>query len=108
MSYCTYIPNMTEPSKSLHKKYHVSVVGILDADAMMNFPDFRAYERAFQLMAQVSGRAGRKNKRGRVILQTRNITHPIIAEVIDNDFKRMSVDFFAKSTKKNTCMEKKV
>ncbi|TWV14133.1 primosomal protein N' [Bacteroidaceae bacterium HV4-6-C5C] len=71
---------------------HVSVVGILDADAMMNFPDFRAYERAFQLMAQVSGRAGRKNKRGRVILQTRNITHPIIAEVIDNDFKRMVSD----------------
>lgn len=74
---------------------HVSVVGILDADAMMNFPDFRAYERAFQLMAQVSGRAGRKNKRGRVILQTRNITHPIIAEVIDNDFKRMVSDQLA-------------
>ncbi len=74
---------------------HVSVVGILDADAMMNYPDFRAYERAFQLMAQVSGRAGRKNKRGRVVLQTRNITHPIIAEVIDNDFERMVSDQLA-------------
>ncbi len=74
---------------------HVSVVGILDSDAMMNYPDFRAYERAFQLMAQVSGRAGRKNKRGRVVLQTRNITHPIIAEVIHNDFERMVSDQLA-------------
>ena len=48
---------------------HVSVVGILNADTMLNFPDFRSYERAFQLMAQVAGRAGRKNKQGLVILQ---------------------------------------
>ncbi len=46
---------------------HVSVVGILNADTMLNYPDFRSYERAFQLMAQVAGRAGRKNKRGRVV-----------------------------------------
>lgn len=49
---------------------NVSVVGILSADTMMNFPDFRAHERAFQLMAQVAGRAGRKKRQGTVILQT--------------------------------------
>ena len=68
---------------------HVSVVGILNADTMLNYPDFRSYERAFQLMAQVSGRAGRKNKRGRVILQTKRIDHPIIEQVIHNDFEQM-------------------
>lgn len=69
---------------------HVSVVGILNADTMLNYPDFRSYERAFQLMAQVSGRAGRKNKRGRVILQTYSADHPIIEQVIRNDFERMA------------------
>ncbi|WP_300901485.1 primosomal protein N' [uncultured Bacteroides sp.] len=68
---------------------HVSVVGILNADTMLNYPDFRSYERAFQLMAQVAGRAGRKNKRGRVILQTKSIDHPIISQVIHNDFEQM-------------------
>lgn len=68
---------------------HVSVVGILNADTMMNYPDFRAYERAFQLMAQVAGRAGRKNKRGRVVLQTKSIDHPIISQVIANDYEQM-------------------
>ena len=68
---------------------HVSVVGILNADTMLNYPDFRAYERAFQLMAQVAGRAGRKNKRGRVVLQTKSIDHPIIAQVMRNDFEGM-------------------
>lgn len=68
---------------------HVSVVGILNADSMMNYPDFRAYERAFQLMAQVAGRAGRKNKRGRVVLQTKSIDHPIIPQVMRNDFEGM-------------------
>ena len=70
---------------------HVSVVGILNADTMMNYPDFRAYERAFQLMAQVAGRAGRKNKRGRVVLQTKSIDHPIIPQVMHNDFEGMVV-----------------
>ena len=69
---------------------HVSVVGILNADTMLNYPDFRAYERAFQLMAQVAGRAGRKNRRGRVILQTKSIDHPIIPQVIVNDFEGMA------------------
>lgn len=68
---------------------HVSVVGILNADTMLNYPDFRSYERAFQLMAQVSGRAGRKNKRGRVVLQTKSIDHPIIHQVIANDYEEM-------------------
>ncbi|NCC11256.1 MAG: primosomal protein N', partial [Bacteroidia bacterium] len=68
---------------------HVSLVGILNADTMMNYPDFRSYERAFQLMAQVAGRAGRKHKRGRVVLQTKSITHPIINQVIANDYEGM-------------------
>ncbi|MBQ8501981.1 MAG: primosomal protein N' [Bacteroides sp.] len=68
---------------------HVSVVGILNADTMLNYPDFRAYERAFQLMAQVAGRAGRKQKQGRVILQTKSVEHPIIPQVIHNDFEEM-------------------
>lgn len=71
---------------------HVRVVGILNADTMLNYPDFRSYERAFQLMAQVAGRAGRKGKRGRVILQTRNIEHPIIPQVIGNDYAGMVKD----------------
>ena len=68
---------------------HVSIVGILNADTMLNYPDFRSYERAFQLMAQVAGRAGRKNKRGRVVLQTKSIDHPIIHQVIANDYEDM-------------------
>lgn len=68
---------------------HVSVVGILNADTMLNYPDFRAYERAFQLMAQVAGRAGRKNRRGRVVLQTKSIEHSIIPQVIGNDYEGM-------------------
>lgn len=68
---------------------HVSLVGILNADNMLNFPDFRAHERAYQLMAQVSGRAGRKNKRGLVILQTSSPDHQIIGQVIRNDYAAM-------------------
>ena len=68
----------------------VNVVGILNADTMLNYPDFRAYERAFQLMAQVAGRAGRKDKRGRVVLQTKSMDHPIIAQVMANDFEGMA------------------
>ncbi|WP_315082542.1 primosomal protein N' [Bacteroides heparinolyticus] len=68
----------------------VSVVGILNADTMLNYPDFRAYERAFQLMAQVAGRAGRKSGRGKVILQTKSVDHPIIPQVIVNDYEAMA------------------
>ena len=65
----------------------VSVVGILDADAILNYPDFRAYEHAFMMMAQVSGRAGRKGKRGKVILQTRQPQNEVIQQVVSGDQK---------------------
>jgi primosomal protein N' (replication factor Y) len=65
----------------------VSVVGILNADSMLNYPDFRAYEHAFMMMAQVSGRAGRKGKRGLVILQTRQSDLPLISQVVRNDYQ---------------------
>ncbi len=68
---------------------NVALVGIMNADNMLNFPDFRAFERSYQLMAQVSGRAGRKNKQGKVIIQTVNKNHPIIKNIIDNDYEAM-------------------
>lgn len=68
---------------------NVSVVGILSADSLMNFPDFRAHERAFQLMVQVSGRAGRRDKRGYVILQTTQPEHPLIQMVQHHSYKEM-------------------
>ncbi len=67
----------------------VSVVGILSADQMMNFPDFRAHERAFQMMEQVSGRAGRKSKKGVVVLQTSDPSSPLIQQVIAHDYEGM-------------------
>lgn len=67
----------------------VRIVGILNADSLLNYPDFRSYERAFQLMAQVSGRAGRKNNRGIVVLQTSDPQHPLINQVKQNDFEAM-------------------
>ncbi len=66
---------------------NVSVVGILDADSMLNISDFRAYEHAFNMIAQVSGRSGRKDKRGLVVLQTKNPELPIIHQVVNNDYK---------------------
>jgi primosomal protein N' (replication factor Y) len=74
---------------------HVSVVGILNADSMLNYPDFRSYERAFQLMAQVAGRAGRKNKQGLVILQTKSPDLPVIHQVIRNDYEQLYFDQLA-------------
>lgn len=68
---------------------NVSLVGILNADSMLNFPDFRSFERSYQLMAQVSGRAGRKSKRGKVIIQTYNPDHSIIRNVVQNDYLSM-------------------
>ena len=64
----------------------VSVVGILNADTMLNYPDFRAYEHAFMMMSQVSGRAGRKGRRGLVILQTKSPDIPVIHQVVDNNY----------------------
>jgi primosomal protein N' (replication factor Y) (superfamily II helicase) len=63
----------------------VSLVGVFDADRMMHFPDFRSYERAFQLITQVSGRAGRRNKKGKVVIQTSNPEHPLFKLILKND-----------------------
>ena len=68
---------------------NVSLVGILNADSMLYFPDFRAFERSFQLMTQVAGRAGRSDKKGKVIIQTYNPNHNIIQQVVQNDFVSM-------------------
>ena len=68
---------------------HVSVVGILNADGLMNYPDFRAHERAFQLMMQVSGRTGRRDKQGVVVLQTSQPDHPLIQMVQQRTYKEM-------------------
>ena len=73
----------------------VSVVGIIHADAMLNQPDFRAYEHAFMMMSQVAGRAGRKNKRGLVILQTKQKDVPVIRQVVHNDYAGLYRDLIA-------------
>jgi primosomal protein N' (replication factor Y) len=70
---------------------NVSLVGIMNADNMLNFPDFRAYERSFQLMSQVAGRAGRKERQGEVIVQTAMPENPIIRQVVNHDY----LSFFA-------------
>jgi len=67
----------------------VSLVGIFDADRMIHFPDFRASERAFQLITQVSGRAGRRQQQGRVLIQTSNPSQPILQKIIRNDYEAM-------------------
>ena len=74
---------------------NVSVVGIIDADGMLNLPDFRAHEHAFMMMSQVSGRAGRKGKRGLVILQTKSSDLPIIHQVVRNDYQALYSDMCA-------------
>jgi primosomal protein N' (replication factor Y) len=66
---------------------HVRIVGILDADSMLNFPDFRSFERSYQLMAQVSGRAGRKKEQGKVIIQTSDPNHIVLVHLLENDYK---------------------
>ncbi len=71
---------------------NVSIVGILNADAGLYFPDFRSTEKTFQMLAQVSGRAGRKNKRGKVVVQAYNVHHPVIARVMANDYIGMYSD----------------
>ena len=71
---------------------NVSVVGIINADSMMNVPDFRATEHAFMMMAQVSGRAGRKGDRGLVVLQTKHPDAPVIRQVVENDYVAMYND----------------
>jgi primosomal protein N' (replication factor Y) len=65
---------------------NVVLVGILDADAILGFTDFRVNERGFQLMEQVSGRAGRKHEQGKVLIQVRNIKHPVLHYVREHDY----------------------
>ncbi len=73
---------------------HVSVVGILDADAMLNAPDFRAYEHAFTMLSQVSGRAGRKGKQGLVIMQTKQPQLPVVRQIVGHQSKEFYDDLF--------------
>ena len=68
---------------------NVGLVGVLNADNMMNFPDFRSFERSFQLMLQVAGRSGRKDKRGKVVIQTSNPDHPVIQMLRNSDYHAM-------------------
>lgn len=77
----------------------VSVVGILDADTMLNLPDFRSYERTFQTLSQVAGRAGRNNTTGHVILQTRSANSDIIRQITQNDYWQM---FYTQMTERQT------
>jgi primosomal protein N' (replication factor Y) len=65
---------------------HVTLVGILDADSMLHFPDFRAFERSYQLISQVSGRAGRRKKQGKVVIQTMDPDHPVIRFICNDDY----------------------
>jgi primosomal protein N' (replication factor Y) len=71
---------------------HVKLVGVLNADQLINFPDFRAHERSFQLLQQVAGRAGRTDTRGKVVIQTYNPYHTILQQVSVNDYKSMFVE----------------
>ena len=74
---------------------NVAVVGIINADGMLNQPDFRAYEHAFMMMSQVAGRAGRKQKRGLVILQTKQKDLPVVHQVVNNDYTALYKDLIA-------------
>ena len=71
---------------------HVKLVGVLSADQLINFPDFRAHERSFQLLQQVAGRAGRTDTRGKVVIQTYNPYHTILQQVSINDYESMFVE----------------
>ena len=68
---------------------NLTVVGILDADSMLHFPDFRAHERSFQMIEQVSGRAGRRKRRGKVIIQTGDPSHIILRQAMKHDYRAM-------------------
>ncbi len=78
---------------------NVSLVGILNADNLINFPDFRAYERSFQMLMQVSGRAGRKKEQGKVIIQSYNPGHSLLDFVVKNDYKSF-IDYELSERKK--------
>lgn len=80
---------------------HVSLVGILNADSLLSYPDFRAFERGFQLMAQVAGRAGRKNRQGKVMIQAYNPSHPILGMVLTHNYEAMYQSQLAEREKFN-------
>ncbi len=73
---------------------NVSLVGIMNADSMLNFPDYRAHERSFQMLTQVAGRAGRTQKRGKVLIQTYNPYHQILQQVTTNNYDKMFEEQF--------------
>ncbi|MFK8266424.1 replication restart helicase PriA [Capnocytophaga cynodegmi] len=68
---------------------NVGLVGVMNADSFIHFPDFRAYERSFQLLVQISGRAGRSSQKGKVLIQTYSPKHPVLQQVLHNNFKEM-------------------
>ncbi len=68
---------------------HLTLIGIINADSIFNYPDFRAYERSFQLLAQVAGRAGRREKTGKVIIQAHDVGHRVLQQVVENDYAGM-------------------
>jgi len=68
---------------------NITLIGIVNADSMIQFPDFRAFERSFQMLSQVAGRAGRRSKQGKVIIQTYDVKHRIIKQVVNNDYEGM-------------------
>lgn len=74
---------------------NVSLIGVINADTLLNYPDFRAFERSYQLLAQVAGRAGRRDKQGKVCIQAYNDNHRIIKQVIANDYAQMYTDELA-------------
>lgn len=78
---------------------HVSLIGVINADTLLNYPDFRAFERSFQLLAQVAGRAGRRDKQGKVCIQAYSDSHRIIRQVTENDYHGMYEDELAERKK---------
>jgi primosomal protein N' (replication factor Y) len=80
---------------------HVSLVGIFDADRMLHFPDFRSYERTFQMITQVSGRAGRREKQGKVLIQTNNPKQPILYKIVSGDYQGLYLEEIAEREKYN-------
>jgi primosomal protein N' (replication factor Y) len=71
---------------------NVTLIGVINADTLLNYPDFRAFERSYQLLAQVAGRAGRRDKQGKVVIQAYDDKHRIIAQVIENKYQEMYTD----------------
>jgi primosomal protein N' (replication factor Y) len=71
---------------------NVALIGVINADTLLNYPDFRAFERSYQLLAQVAGRAGRRDKQGKVDIQAYADNHRIINQVVENDYEAMYED----------------